>query len=416
MKAEILTVGTELLLGQVVNENARYLSGRLAALGFDVFFETTVGDNYCRIREALRWSRGRADLVVVTGGLGPTEDDLTRQAVAGEMGLELREDPRALRWVEAFFQRRGRPMPAASRAQGLVPEGAVALENPKGTAPGLFIRDLQGKAVVLLPGPPKEMVPIWEDGVEPLLSQVFPLGEVIGSRLLKVHGMGEPDVEAAIRDLVHGTNPTVAPYVSGAEVHLRITAKAPTTEAAMCMVCPVEEEIRSRLGRYVFGSDHEELEHAAARALQARRLTLAVAESLTGGIISARVVNVAGASGFFRGGIVAYSHEAKESLAMVPRETIVQHGVVSWQCAMDMAKGARVTLGADVGVGVTGTAGPDAQDPGHPVGTVYLAVDMGSQALIRRSRFPGTRSEVRHLAAQDALAALRRLVMGAGDD
>lgn len=409
MRAEILTVGTEILLGQVVNENARYLSQRLAALGFDVYFHTTVGDNPGRIREAFRASRDRADLVVITGGLGPTEDDLTRETVAEEMGLGLLEDERALRWIEAFFRERGRPPSIASRRQAMVPEGALALENPRGTAPGLFIWTDDKKAVVLLPGPPREAVPIWEDGVEPILTKHVSPGAVIRSRLLKVYGLGEPDVEERVRDLTHSNNPTLAPYTSGGEVHLRVTAKASTPQEASSLIEAVEQVVRRRLGRYLFATGDEGMEDALARVLVERNLTLAVSESLTGGLVSSRMINVPGASAFFLAGITAYSLSAKEVLAGVSQRTLREYGAVSWQCALAMASGVRRALGSDLGVGVTGVAGP-AETDGRPTGTVYLAIDDGSRALVRRSRFPGTRAEIRSLASQDALGALWRFL------
>ncbi len=415
MRAEILTVGTELLLGQVVNENARYLSQRLAALGYDVYFHTTVGDNPGRIRQAFRASMGRADLVVITGGLGPTQDDLTRETVAEEMGLCLLEDERALGWIEAFFRKRGRPPSAASRRQAMVPQGALALENPRGTAPGLFIWTDDKKAVVLLPGPPREAVPIWEDGVEPILTEQVTSGAVIRSRLLKVYGLGEPDVEERVRDLTHSDNPTLAPYTSGGEVHLRVTVKASTPQEAASLIKAVEQVVRRRLGRHLFATDDEGMEDALAKVLLERGLTLAIAESLTGGLVSSRLVNVPGASAFFLGGVTAYSLGAKEVLVGVPHQTLSQYGAVSWQCALAMASGVRKALGSSLGMGVTGVAGP-AETGGRPTGTVYLAIDDGSRALVRRSRFPGMRVEIRFLASQDALGALWRFLGNASQE
>lgn len=405
--AEIVAVGTEILLGDIVNTNARFLSQRLAALGVDVYYQVAVGDNRDRMAAAFRQALGRAHLVVVSGGLGPTEDDLSKEVMAQVLGRPLDFDPGVMAGIEDFFRRRGRPLTPNARKQALVPRGARVLENPVGTAPGLFLEEA-GSLVVLLPGPPGELVPIWERQVEPLLRERGAGTQVILSRTIKVCAMGEAGVAHLVRDLFASANPTVAPYAKPGEVHLRVTAKAADAAAARELIAPLEDEVRRRLGWRVFGADGETLAHAAGERLAAAGLTLAVAESCTGGMLGARITSVPGSSRYFLGGIISYANEVKESQLGVSAGVIREHGAVSEQVAGAMAEGVRDRLGASLALAISGVAGPGGGRPGKPVGTVCFALARPEGTFTWSDSLRGDREEVRERACQIALTTLYR--------
>ncbi|GFN24195.1 competence/damage-inducible protein A [Thermanaeromonas sp. C210] len=416
MLAEAIFTGTELLLGQVVNTNAAFLAEQLAAAGISLFRQVVVGDNLERIKQAILEAKGRADLVIIGGGMGPTEDDLTREALASALGLPLEEDPQAREHILRFFTARNRPMPSQNLKQALLPRGARLLSNPLGTAPGIFLPH-QAKLYACLPGPPGEFQPMLTQELLPLLRSYRREEEVILSRVLKVTGMGESTVEEKVRDLLAGTNPTLAPLAKTGEVHLRLTARAPDTEAALALIEPVEREIRRRLTDYVYGADHETLEEVVGRLLAARGWTLAVAESCTGGLLAHRITNVPGSSIYFRQGLVAYANEAKVRLLGVPPEVLDRQGAVSREVALAMARGIRHLAGTDVGVGITGIAGPGGGTPTKPVGLVYVAVDLQGDIQVRRELFQGGREEVKWRASQSALDLLwRRLRIKAREE
>jgi len=405
-----VAVGTEILLGDIVNTNAQFLSQRLAALGVDVYHQVAVGDNPGRMAEVFRKALERANLVVVTGGLGPTEDDLSKEVMAQVLGRPLEFDPEVMAEIEGFFRRRGRPLTPNARKQALVPRGARILPNPVGTAPGLFLEEA-GKVVVLLPGPPGELSAIWDRYAEPILRERGAGGQVILSRTLKVCAMGEAQVAHLVQDLFAWDNPTVAPYAKPGEVHLRVTAKASGPEQARALIAPVEDEIRRRLGWRVFGADRETLAQAVGEKLAARGLTLAVAESCTGGMLGARITSVPGSSRYFLGGIISYANEVKESELGVPARLIQQQGAVSEQVAGAMAQGVRARLGADLALAVSGVAGPGGGKPGKPVGTVCFAL-AGPEGVFTWSDFlRGDREEVRQRACQVALTTLYRYLV-----
>jgi nicotinamide-nucleotide amidase len=406
MRAEIISVGTELLLGQIIDTNAAFLARLLASHGVDVLFKQTVGDNLDRVRGAVHLALSRADLVVTTGGLGPTEDDLTADAVALAAGVPMVVDPTVADAIKTFFETRRRPAPDSVFRQARVPAGAQVIPNARGTAPGLRL-DVGDRTVFLFPGVPREMEGLVAVGLVPWL-EARTGGIVIKSRVLRVAGLGESAVEDRVRDLIHSVNPTVAPYAKQGEVHLRITAKAQPHDAAV-MLAEAEAGLRDRLGDAVFGVDDESLHEVTARLLIARGRTLAIAESCTGGMVAARLTEVPGSSAFLLAGYVAYSDAAKVRDLGVPASVLSAHGAVSAPVAEAMAAAARARAGSDLGVGITGIAGPTGATPTKPVGLVYIAVVTPAGARTEELWFgehPG-RQGIRHLATQSALNLIR---------
>lgn len=409
MRAYLISTGTELLLGQIVNSNARYLAQQLAELGIDLYTQVTVGDNRDRIAEAIAAAREKADLVIINGGLGPTEDDVTREALAQALGLPLKQNQEALAVVERFFRERGRCMPEANLKLALAPENAVVLDNAIGTAPGLFLTH-EGITYILLPGPPKEMQLMFQKEVLPRLKEQRGCGEVIKSRVLKVIGLGEPAVEEKVKDLLGSTNPTLAPTVKLGEVHLRLTAKAQDLSQALELMEPLEKQVRQRLGEYIYGTDEESLEQVVGRMLQERSLTIAVAESCTGGLLAHRLTNVPGSSAYFHFGAVTYANRWKTNLLGVPLGTLAAYGAVSPETAEAMASGVRRFASTDIGVGITGIAGPGGGTDTKPVGLVYMAVAYNDQVTVHQERFLGDRELIKAQAVQTALWLLWKIL------
>ncbi|MDR7614391.1 MAG: competence/damage-inducible protein A [Armatimonadota bacterium] len=409
MRAEILSVGTELLLGQITDTNATYLCQRLAELGIPVYFRQTVGDNRERIQQAFRLAAGRADLILFTGGLGPTEDDLTKEAVAEAVGVDLVLHEPSWAHIQDLLRSRSRPLTPNQQRQAMLPRGAKAIPNRWGTAPGvLWERDQQ--IIVMLPGVPREMRGMFEETVVPYLQERGWAGkEVIRSRILRVVGIGEGALEELIKDLLRSSNPTIAPLAHLGEVHLRITARGQAAEVDR-MLSEAEAALRERIDRYVYGTDQETLEGAVAKLLLASRRTVAVAESCTGGLLGHRLTNVPGSSAYFRGGVVAYANELKRSLLGVSEEILHAHGAVSERVAEAMARGVREAFAADLGVAITGIAGPSGATPEKPVGLVYVALADGEEIQVRRADFGPQfgREGIKHLATQAALDLLRR--------
>jgi len=410
MRCEIVAVGTELLLGQIVDTNSAWLGEQLALAGIDVTHEQTVGDNLDRIVDALQLALGRADAVIVCGGLGPTQDDITRDAIAKVMGAALVPDDDVADRILERFAARGRRMPANNMRQALVPEGAVAIADPQpGTAPGL-ICPVGDKVIYAVPGVPYELQEIISGAVLPDLVRRAGSVAVIRSRTLRTWGDSESGLAEKLADHMLALDsagpgaPTLAFLASGIEgLKVRITVKADSEDAAARLIAGEDEIVRSLIGDIVFGVDDETMEHAVASLLVARGLTLAVAESLTGGLVASRLVNVSGASEWFRGGVVSYASDVKYSLLDVP-----EGPVVSAAAAAAMATGVAAKLGADVGLAVTGVAGPDSQE-GHPPGTVFMAVALPDQQPITvEAGLPGDRARVRQFACISLLDLLRR--------
>lgn len=411
LRGEILSIGTELLLGQIVDTNASYLGERLAGLGIGCYYRDTVGDNNERLDGVLRLAESRADVIVCTGGLGPTGDDITSAAIARVFDAPLEMNEEGKRHIESWFTRFGRPLTEKQYKQAMLPHGSTIVPNPVGTAPG-FILSKDGKTVIALPGPPHEMQPMWLETVEPYLRRLS--GEVIFSHTLRFCGIGEAALETELQDLMENANPTVAPYAKLAEVHIRLTAKASSEEEAVRVIAPMEEEIRRRTGRYLYGVDEETLEVVVGKLLREQELTLAVAESCTGGLLGGRITNVPGSSDYFLGGVIAYSNGLKESLLDVPAETLKEHGAVSEETARAMAEGIVHATGASLGIGITGVAGPAGGTAEKPVGLVYIGIarKKGGAKVLKLSMW-GDRATVRIRAVQQALVLLRDVLIGA---
>ncbi len=419
MIGEIVCVGTELLLGQITNTNARFLAQRLAELGIDVYFQQVVGDNHNRLVAAVELALRRSDLVITCGGLGPTEDDLTKETVCQVLGVQLVPNPEVAERIEGILLRHGsRAIKAAVAKQSLVPEGATVLPNPVGTAPGLFVSK-GGKHVALLPGPPPELEPIVRQHLVPLLEtwMAGPAGPVepagrrsyLFTRTVKVCHIGEPAVEEAVRDLLHSANPTVAPYVSIGETHLRVTAKACDPGQARRLVEDAVVSIcrRETLKPYIFGFDDDAIASACGSLLRRKGFSLAIAESLTGGLVGHMVTQVPGSSHYFERGLVVYSNRAKVELLGVDPDLLARRGAVSEEVARAMALGARSRSGTDLGLALTGIAGPDGGTGSKPVGLVYIALaGAGKPEECHRYVFSGDRQLVKQRAAHRALVLL----------
>lgn len=406
MRAELIAVGTEILLGQIDNSHARFLSEDLATLGISVYFHSAVGDNIDRLATLLQTALSRSDIVILTGGLGPTDDDLTREAVARVAGVSCVYDESAFEThVAPFFRRAGRTAAENNRKQAMRVGDAVFLPNPRGTAPGQYLRT-GDTHVFLLPGPPLEMRPMYRESVRPRLLELVGEG-VIESRVLHLFGIGESDAETRLKDLLRvQTNPTVAPLASEGEMLFRITAKARSHAEAQALIAPVEREIMDRLGRFVYGFDDDTLATVAQRSLIESGHSVAFAESCTGGLLTSMLVQIPGSSACLRGSVVAYDNAVKVGVLGVDPQTLERDGAVSEAVAGQMAEGVCRQLGADYGVGVTGVAGPGGGTAEKPVGLVYVAVsDLRGTNIVRRV-FTGNREQVRIRAAKTALHAL----------
>lgn len=415
MKTEIIAVGTEILMGQIVNTNAAFIAGELLKLGVGVYYQTAVGDNEQRLEEVFSRALQRTDLVILTGGLGPTADDLTRETVARVLGLPLEKDEMWEKKLEEFFMQRGRPMVDSNRKQAMVPRGGTLLSNNRGTAPGIYL-EKDGKVVVLLPGPPAELRHVFNKHVAHLLKQKLKTEGALGvlqSKVLRVIGLGESAMAEMIEPvLANQNNPTIAPLAKGSEVHLRITARSDTPSEADALIYEKVAEIRNILGDYIYGEDDDELETAVARLLWDRKKTLSVAESCTGGLLSHRLTNVPGSSDYFTGGFVTYSNESKINLLGVKEEVLAEEGAVSSGVALAMAAGSRRKMGAHIGVGITGIAGPGGGTREKPVGLTYLAIEAADFNYCRRYELWGSREEIKHRASQTALNLLRLYLLG----
>jgi nicotinamide-nucleotide amidase len=410
---EILTVGTEILLGQIVDTNAAFMAQRLAEAGIDLFYKTTVGDNEGRIEAALRQGLARSDAVVCTGGLGPTEDDVTREVIAKVLGRRLRLDEGVLGHLVTRFASRGIPMTENNRKQAYVPEGADVLPNPRGTAPGLYLTTPEGKAVAAMPGVPSEMRPMLTEQVIPRLRAQFAIRGRIRSRVLRTCGAGESRVDQLIGDLFRSQrNPTIGVLAHAGEIHVRLTAKGDSDAEVEGLLDDLEAKLRERIGPLIFGRDDEELEQVVARLLRDRGLTLAVAESCSGGLVAHRLTNVPGSSRYFERGVVAYSNRAKTEMLGVPAGLVAARGAVSPEVAQAMAEGVRAQAGTDFGIGITGIAGPDGGTAEKPVGLTYIGLAWEGESLAREYRFLSHREVNKVRASQMALELLRRHLLG----
>ncbi|PWB48552.1 MAG: competence/damage-inducible protein A [Candidatus Methylomirabilota bacterium] len=408
-QAEILTVGTELLLGHTIDTNSAYIGQALAAAGIEVRWKSTVGDHEARIREALRTALTRAEIVIVTGGLGPTEDDLTCRAIAAELGRPLSLDQAILDSIRRRFAERGLVMSRNNERQAMIPEGAVVLPNARGTAPGFAIRLADGRLVAAVPGVPSEMRPMLTEHVIPRLREAFGVRSRIHTRILKACGITESALDEAISDLIHlSDNPTIGVLAYPDEIHVRLTVAVESEPEGDRLLDDLENRIRERLGERIFGRDDERLEEVVGRLLLDARATIAVAESCTGGLVCHRLTNLPGSSAYFFRGEVVYSNEAKERLLGVPHELIAEQGAVSRPVAIAMAVGIRHTAGAELALGITGIAGPGGATPTKPVGLTFIALASDEGVACHEHRFLADRETNKLLASQRALDMIRR--------
>ena len=410
--AELIAVGTELLLGNIANTDAQMISQGLSELGIHVYYHTVVGDNPARLRSAVEIARRRADILITTGGLGPTCDDLTKQTLAQVFERELVFDEPSAQRICSYFQRLhpDRPMTENNLQQAMLPEGCTVLSNDWGTAPGCAF-EAEGVRVVMLPGPPRECREMFTHRALPYLQNLAD-GTIL-SRSLRIFGMGESAVESLLRDRMNAmTNPTLAPYAKEGECELRITAKAADEESARALIAPVEERLRARFGPLIYGADVPSLEAAVFQLLKEKGLTLGCAESCTGGLIAKRMTDLSGVSAVFRGGVVSYATEVKHTVLGVEQALLDEFGAVSEPVARAMAEGARRVLGCDLAVASTGVAGPDPDERGNPVGLVYLALAAPDGTWVRKIQQGLGRERVRHVSASHAFDLTRRYLSG----
>lgn len=411
MKAEIISVGTELLLGSTINTDAADVAVLLSEYGIDVYWQTVVGDNPGRLMEAVRRAKGRADLIITTGGLGPTCDDLTKAALAEAFGMKLELNAGEEAWLREIWKKRGnRELTPNNLQQVWLPEGSTALRNDWGTAPGCYF-ERDGVRVIMLPGPPRELRPLLEYRVRPILAELS--NAVIASHNIHFFGIGESEMEYRLRDYMQElNNPTLAPYAKSGECLVRVTAKAATQEEAEEMMAPVIERVKGMFGALVYAVDGLNLAEHTVKLLVEKGVTVAAAESCTGGELEKRITDIPGASAALKGGVVVYTNEAKHLLLGIPMETIDKYGAVSREVAAELAERVRRKLGSDLGVGVTGLAGPDG-DGVHEVGTVFISLSDGRRTWVREKHLTSRdRATVRLYACQNAFDMLRRYLAG----
>lgn len=410
MIVEIISVGTELLLGNIVNTNAAYLAEQCAKLGLSCYYQTTVGDNEKRIEETLQMALSRADVVILSGGLGPTQDDITKETVAKMLNKELLMNEQIKEQIEDYFTKRNMLIMDNNWKQAMVPKDALVIYNTNGTAPGLIVED-NGKTVILLPGPTAELMSMFEQDIAAYLDQKIP--EIIYSQTVKICGMSESKVESMIEDLVKKqTNPTIAPYAKTEEVHLRITAKAENEKEARKLCKPIVKELKSRFRTKVYSTEKDmTLEKAVVDLLIANNLTISTIESCTGGLLAGRLINVPGVSEVFKSGFVTYSNKAKRKIVGVKKSSLQKYGAVSENVAKEMAKGTSQLSKADVTVSVTGVAGPDGGTKEKPVGLVYIGCCVKGKVVVQEYHFSGTRDKIRECSVAAALTLLRNCVL-----
>lgn len=411
MKCELISVGTEILLGDILNTNACFLSKELAALGISLMYQTTVGDNEDRLKACLDNAFSRADTVILTGGLGPTPDDLTKEVCAVYFGKKLLMRDDILEEIRSYFLSKGLTMPESNSKQALVPENSIVLTNKNGTAPG-FIMEKDERKIIVLPGPPREMEPMFRESVIPYLRQFS--RSVIKSHRVRTFGIGESAMSERVADLLESENPTVAPYAKDGEALLRITAKAESEEEAEKLINPLILEIRKRLGCFIYGIDADSIEEATVSLMKEKKVTAAFAESCTAGLCAKRITDISGASEVFHCGVVSYSNEIKSKVLGVASDDLTRFGAVSDIVAAQMALGVRRLSGADYGVAVTGMAGPTSDDPEKEVGLIYIAVTDGENLYLKEfhGRKNGNcRDYNRFVSASNAINQLRLCII-----
>lgn len=410
MTVEIIAVGTEILLGNIVNTNAAYLAEKCAGLGLSCYHQDVVGDNEERLCETIKTALSRSDILLLTGGLGPTQDDLTKEAAAKVMGKSLYLHEASRDAIKLFFEKRGLEITGNNWKQAMVPEGCIVVENPNGTAPGIIMAE-NGKHVILMPGPPNELVPMFETSIMPYLSKLQSC--VIFSQTVKICGVGESKLETMVKDLIEKqANPTIATYAKTGEVHLRVTARAENEKEAKKLVKPVVKELKGRFGSNIYTTDDTvTLEKSVVDLLLANHLTVCTVESCTGGLLAARLINVPGVSEVFKAGYITYSNKAKRRLLGVKKNLLIKHGAVSEQVAKEMARGAALVSKADVTVSVTGIAGPDGGTEEKPVGLVYMGCSVCGRLTVKKCQFSGNRAKIRENTVAVALSLMRECIL-----
>ncbi|QJA08916.1 competence/damage-inducible protein A [Romboutsia sp. CE17] len=405
MRAEIITVGTEILLGDIVNTNSQFLAKELANLGVEVYYQGTVGDNEDRLLESLEESLHRSDMVITTGGLGPTKDDLTKETAAKLFNQELVFHEESWYEIEAYFNKLGKVPTENNKKQAYFPKEAIVLKNNNGTAPGAILKK-DNKTIIVLPGPPREMKPMFEEHVKPYLQYLT--DDILVSKTLRFYGIGESSLENAIIDIINEqSNPTIAPYAKDTEVTLRITAKAISEEVAMDLINPVIDKIEDRVGQYIYSQGESTLEDTVAEMLVNKNLTISVAESCTGGMVSSNLINYPGISSVFMEGCITYSNEAKMKSLGVKKETLDKFGAVSEETAREMAEGIARRYNTNIGISTTGIAGPEGGTKEKPVGLVYFGIYINGKTIVKRYIFNGSRQQVRLRATKTILNDLR---------
>ena len=409
MTAEIICVGTEILLGNIVNTNAAYLAEKCAYLGLSNYYQVVVGDNEQRLLETINTAKSRADVIFLIGGLGPTEDDLTKETAAKAFNVELVMDEEAKNNIVTILTNRGIDITNNNFKQALVPKGSIVLYNKNGTAPGIIMEEA-GKVVIMLPAPPNEFVPMVDDQVVPYFLKKG-TNDVIYSRVVKLVGVGESKVAEEISDLIAMTNPTVATYAKTGEVHIRVTASAANDDEAKALVKPVVKKLKAMYPDNVYSTNADEtLERAVVELLSKNGLSITAAESCTGGLVCGKIVNVAGASEVFRGGYITYSNKQKRNVIGVKKSTLEKYGAVSEQVAAEMAKGVLEVSKADVAISTTGIAGPGGGTPEKPVGLVYIGCAVKNKVYVEKFNFSGSRNKVRESTVVAALSMVRKYV------
>lgn len=409
MTVELISVGTELLLGNIVNTNAAFLAEKCADLGLSCYYQSVVGDNEERLTAVLKTALGRSDIVILSGGLGPTEDDLTKEVAAKVAGRELYMHEPSRKRIEEFFKKRNIEVTENNWKQAMMPKGAVVVENENGTAPGVIIEQEKNK-IILLPGPPNELVPMFQKSIMPYLSEG---NATIYSQTVKICGVGESKAETLVKDLIDSqTNPTIAPYAKNCEVHFRLTAKASNEKEAKKLLKPMVKELKSRFENHVYTTDADTtLEKAVVDLLAANHLTVSTAESCTGGMLAARIINVSGVSDVYKAGYITYSNKAKRKLLGVKKGSLEKKGAVSEEVAREMAKGTALFSKAEVAVAVTGIAGPGGGTEEKPVGLVYIACSVCGKITVKKYNFSGNRAKIRETAVSSALILMRQCIL-----
>lgn len=410
MKAEILSIGTEILLGDIVNTNAQFLSKKLAELGIELYNQSVVGDNEKRILTAFHEGFKRCDLIITTGGLGPTKDDLTKELAAKYFGKELVLHEESWNYIQEFFKSIGRVVEGDNKKQAYFPKDSIVMANPNGTAPGAIIEGDNNKVIVILPGPPREMKPMFNNYVLPYLSRKT--NTTLISKTLRVFGLGEAHMEELVGDLIENqSNPTIAPYAKENDVTLRITAKAKNKKSAESIISPIENEIKKRLGKNIYGEGDTTLEEVVGNLLVDKNLTIASAESCTGGMVAAGLIKYSGISAVFKEGAITYSNEAKVKRLGVNQKTLDKFGAVSAETAKEMAEGIMKVAETNIGISTTGIAGPTGGTVEKPVGLVYVGLCINGKSTVKKLNLRGNREQIRSKATLKALDLLRRVLI-----